>query len=185
MSPPAPAPTRPRRRDVAAALLVLVVWLVPISEGALQAAPATWWPTVVRDLGSISCLFRSRPESVAYYFAQVQRAGRRDWEAIDERALFPMEPFGYRSRFDRFMERFGARQERARGDLARWIAARDRELNPERSPVSAVRFLAASQAIDPARPPAGRWHKPSAVANPTRLLSAHDLREGTGPVKSR
>ena len=42
MSAPAPAPARPLRRDVAAALLVLVVWVVPISQGAIQAAPATW-----------------------------------------------------------------------------------------------------------------------------------------------
>jgi hypothetical protein len=174
---PAAAPARPLRRDVAAALLVLVVWLVPISEGAIQAAPAAWWPTIVRDLGSISCLFRHRPESVSYYFVQVLRSGRREWEAIDERALFPMEPFGYRSRFDRFMERFGHRSEVARLDLARWVAARDRELNPVRSPVVAVRFLAGAQAIDRARPPAGRWHKPDPAAAPTRVLSSHDLRE--------
>lgn len=183
MSPPATA--GPLRRDVAAALLVLVVWAVPISEGAIQAAPASWWPTVVRDLGSISCLFRHRPESVAYYFVQVLRAGRRDWEPIDERAMFPMEPFGYRSRFDRFMERFGARSERARLDLARWVAARDGELHPERSPVVAVRFLAAAQKIDPARPPQGRWHKPAPIANPTRVLSIHDLSKEAGAEKSR
>ena len=132
MTEPAAAPARPLRRDVAAALLVLVVWLVPISEGAIQAAPAAWWPTIVRDLGSISCLFRHRPEHVTYYFAQVLREGRRDWELVDEARLFPMEPFGYRSRFDRFMERFGATQARARADLAGWIATRERELEPGR-----------------------------------------------------
>ncbi|HEY8377647.1 MAG TPA: hypothetical protein VIK91_14225, partial [Nannocystis sp.] len=94
---------RIRRRDVAAALLVLVVWLVPISEGAIGAAPGRWWPTVIRDFGSISCLFRHRPEKVVYYFMQVLREGRREWELVDEASLFPMEPFGYRSRFDRFM----------------------------------------------------------------------------------
>jgi hypothetical protein len=173
----AEAPAGPRRRDVAAALLVLVVWIVPISEGAIQAAPASWWPTIVRDLGSISCLFRYRPESVSYYFVQVLRAGRREWEPLDERAMFPMEPFGYRSRFDRFMERFGHRSETARLDLARWVAARDRELNPVRSPVVAVRFLAGAQKIDRARPPAGRWHKPDPATAPARILSSHDLRE--------
>lgn len=176
----APATARPLRRDVAAAALVLVVWAIPISEGAIQAAPAAWWPTVVRDLGSISCLFRHRPESVPYYFVQVLRAGRRDWEPIDEAALFPMQPFGFRSRFDRFMERFGARSERARLDLARWVAARDRELDPGRSPIVAVRFLAGAQKIDPARPPAGRWHKPDVAANPTRILSTHDLSQEAG-----
>jgi hypothetical protein len=176
VSAPAPAPARPLRRDVAAALLVLVVWVVPISQGAIQAAPATWWPTVVRDLGSISCLFRHRPESVSYFFIQVLRDGRREWEPIDERAMFPMEPFGYRSRFDRFMERFGAKQETSRLDLARWVAARDRELNPTRAPVVAVRFLAGAQKIDPARPPSGHWQKPAPTPQTVRVLSSHDLR---------
>ena len=164
----------PRRRDFGAAALVLVVWLIPISEGALQAAPASWWPTVIRDLGSISCLFRSRPESVAYFHAQVLRAGRREWEPIDETAMFPMQPFGYRSRFDRFMERFGGKNERARVDLARWIAVRDGELDPARMPVVGVRFLAGTSAIEVDRPPTGRWHKPDARGS--RVLSTHDLR---------
>ncbi|MDC0718408.1 hypothetical protein [Nannocystis bainbridge] len=180
MSAPEPGPARPLRRDVAAALLVLVVWLVPIGQGAIQAAPATWWPTIVRDLGSISCLFRHRPESVPYFFMQVLREGRREWEPVDERALFPMEPFGYRTRFDRFMERFGAKHEASRLDLARWVADRDRTLNPKQNPVVAVRFLAGSQKIDPARPPVGHWQKPEPTPQTVRVLSSHDLREETG-----
>ena len=168
----------PRRRDVAAASLVLVVWLVPISEGALQAAPASWWPTVIRDLGSISCLFRHRPTQVNYFHVQVLREGRRGWEPIDEQALFPMQPFGYRSRFDRFMERFGMRRESARRDLARWIAARDNALFPARAPVVGVRFLGGARPIAAERPPAGRWHKPDASG--ARILSTHDLRAEPG-----
>jgi hypothetical protein len=169
-----------RRRDVLAALLVLVVWIVPITEGAIGAAPGPWWPSVMRDLGSISCLFRHRPEHVTYYFMLVLREGRRDWEPVDEARLFPMEPFGYRSRFDRFMERFGGARERAREDLARWVAARDRELEPARAPVVAVRFLVGAKKIDPAEPPSGRWRQPGPYERPTRILSTHDLREETG-----
>lgn len=182
--PPAPGARR-LRRDVAAAVLVLVVWIVPISEGAIGAVPGPWWPTLVRDLGSISCLFRHRPESVSYYFMQVRREGRRAWELVDEAAMFPMEPFGYRSRFDRFMERFGARHEPARADLARWVAARDRELDPARPQVVAVRFLAGAKRIDPADPPAGHWQQPGLRDGPTKILSTHDLTEKTSGGRGR
>jgi hypothetical protein len=86
-----------------------------------------------------------------------------------------MQPFGYRSRFDRFMERFGAKSENARGDLAIWIAGREDALRPNRAPVIGVRFLAGSAPIEAARPPSGRWHKPDSRG--ARVLSTHDLRE--------
>src|SRR5690606_18885637 len=102
-------------------------------------------------------------------------ADRPDWEPIDEPALFPMQPFGYRSRFDRFMERFGARSETARADLAGWIAGREDARAPGRARVIGVRFLAGNAPIEAARPPAGRWHKPDSRG--ARVLSTHDLRE--------
>lgn len=43
----------PRRRDVVASLLVLILWVVPITEGAFNAAPGSGWPVVIRDFGSM------------------------------------------------------------------------------------------------------------------------------------
>ena len=151
---------RPRWHDVALSLVVLVAWVVPITEGAFNAAPNRGWPGLIRDFGSISCLFRHRPENLPYYRLQVRR-DVGDWVALDERAYFPMEPFGHRSRFDRFMDRWGYNNLRARDDLVLWIAARDRELHPAEPPIVAVRFVAGNRPIRVDQPPPqGHWQKP-------------------------
>jgi hypothetical protein len=146
-------PERHRRSDLVISVFVLGVWL--------------------RDFGSISCLFRARPETVAYFHIQVRRGGA--WVDIDERAFFPMHPFGHRSRFDRFMERWGGRSEPARADLARWLAVRDRALFPGLAPIEAVRFYAGNHPIRADDPPRGHWRKPALDPGRERLLSTHEV----------
>jgi hypothetical protein len=155
----------PARRDILAGVLVMLCWVVPIAEGALNAAPNAAWPLFIRDTGTISCLFRSRPEGRSFFYLQTRR-DREEWRFWDEHEYFPMEPFGHRTRFDRFMERWGSRNLPARDDLVRWLIARDRELHPDLSPILSVRFLVATQAIRADQPPRGHWQKP----DPTRLL---------------
>lgn len=165
-------PERHRRSDLFISVFVLGVWLVPITEGAVNAAPSVRWPAVIRDFGSISCLFRARPEHVLFFHVQVRRAGA--WVDIDERSFFPMHPFGHRSRFDRFMERWGGRSEPSRADVARWLAARDRQINPGLAPVEAVRFYAGNHPIRAADPPPGHWKKPPLDPRREQLLSTHE-----------
>lgn len=169
----APEP-QPLRRDLVVGSLVFALWLVPILEGALNRAPGRHWPPLVRDMGSVSCLFSTLPERFSYFYVQLRRAGR-EWEYVQERELFPMEPFGHRSRFDRFMERWGARDHRARDDLARWIAARDRQLRPHEPPVVAVRFLYANREIRRDDPPQGHWQKPDPALARPKVDSTHVL----------
>lgn len=168
-------PERFRRRDVFVSLFVLGIWLVPITEGAFNAAPGAHWPTIVRDFGSVSCLFRARPDAVRYFRVQVRRGG--DWVGLDEHEFFPMHPFGHRSRFDRFMERWGGRLERSRVDLATWIVARDRQLRPDAAPIVGVRFLAGTHPIVPEDPPPGHWRKPPYDPKTEKVLSTHDFSE--------
>lgn len=176
-------PERPRRIDLAVSLVVLVVWLVPITEGAFNAAPGKYWPGLIRDFGSISCLFRQRPESLPYYRLQVRRGEADEWTLLDERVYFPMEPFGHRSRFDRFMDRWGGRDLKARDDLVAWIARRDRKLQPNDPPILEVRFLLGVHPIrvgDP--PPAGHWQKPLPDEARPRVDSIHPVgRPGRRP----
>lgn len=153
------------RRDIVAGSLVFGLWIVPIVEGALNASPNTAWPVVIRDMGSVSCLFRSRPERWSYFYLQTRREGG-DWRYWDEHEYFPMEPFGHRSRFDRFMDRWGTRSLPARDDLVAWLVGRDRALHPELAPIVAVRFLFLTQEIRTDQPPRGHWQKP----DPTRLV---------------
>lgn len=165
-------PERFRRRDVFVSLFVLGLWLVPITEGALNAAPGRYWPGLIRDFGSVSCLFRSRPDTVRYFRVQVRRGP--EWTVLDEREFFPMHPFGHRSRFDRFMERWGGRLDKSRADLARWIVARDRQLRPTAPPIVAVRFLAGNHPIRLDDPPPGHWVKPPLDLRRERVLSTHE-----------
>lgn len=166
---------RPRWLDLVLSLVVLGVWVVPITEGAFNAAPGRHWPGLVRDFGSISCLFRHRPENLPYYRLQVRR-DRGEWTQLDERQYFPMEPFGHRSRFDRFMDRWGYKDLAARDDLVAWIAARDRVLHPQDPPIAAVRFIAGNRPIrvgDP--PPTGHWQKPPLDLQRLRVDSTHPV----------
>jgi hypothetical protein len=176
MAAPDAAPAGYLRRDLVVGALVFALWIVPIVEGALNRTPNRAWPAVVRDMTTVSCLFSTRPERFRYFYLQVRRDGG-EWEYVSERELFPMEPFGHRSRFDRFMERWGSGNPRARDDLARWLAARDRQLRPQDRPLVAVRFLSAIQEIRADQPPQGHWHKPDPAQSRPRVDSTHPLAE--------
>lgn len=184
MTDPSPSPDpgsaastaspRPRKLDLAVSLVVLVVWLVPITEGAFNAAPGTWWPGLIRDFGSISCLFRQRPENLPYYRLQVRREFSDEWAELDEREFFPMEPFGHRSRFDRFMDRWAARSLKARDDLVVWISARDHQLRPQQPAIVEVRFIGGNRPIRVGQPPPlGHWQKPHIDPDRLKIDSIH------------
>lgn len=143
---------------------MVLFWVVPIAEGAFNAAPNAAWPIIIRDTSTVSCLFRHRPERWSFFYLQTRR-DNDGWRFWDEHEYFPMEPFGHRTRFDRFMDRWGTRHLPARDDLVRWLIARDRELHPQLSPIVSVRFLFVTQAIRADQPPRGHWQKP----DPTRL----------------
>jgi len=155
-------PWRPRVIDVLALLGFFTLWLVPMAQvGYRGGAPASW-PINVRDLYSVSCLFGQASERVSMFYVQVRRANHRGWEDLDEREYFKLEPFGHRTRFDRFMSRFGyqADSDLARRELGEWLAAADRAGDPTRAPIIAVRFVWTDRIIDAEHPPDGRWRKP-------------------------
>ncbi|NVB37355.1 hypothetical protein G6O69_05895 [Pseudenhygromyxa sp. WMMC2535] len=167
---------RPRARDLMLAALFVFGWLVPVGISAWRGAPPANWPRHARDLYAVSCLFGEASERISVFYVQVRREGERGWHYVDEGAYFELEPFGHRTRFDRFMARFGY-QERAgataRRELATWLAAREDEREGARGRVVAVRFLWTDRHIDPEHPPTGRWRKlaPSELgAQPMRQL---------------
>jgi hypothetical protein len=160
------------RRDLALGLAFLVAWVLPIWHGALAGYPARWFPSALRDFYSISCLFSRRSEEVPYYLVELRHEGSPMWRTLDEPEYFPLLVFGYRTRCDRFMIRWGSQSEAARDELARWIARRHGEIHPEQPRVVAVRFLAGMHRIDPAKPPQERWRKPTRGVG-LALLSEH------------
>lgn len=173
-SPRPPGPWRPRVRDVVLALVFTFGWLIPVAAAAIKGGPLRALPNKLRDFYSVSCLFGDASARISVFYVQVWRDGARGWEDFDERELFRLEPFGHRTRFDRFMARFGYhdRAEPARRELALWLAQRDRELRPDAPRVVRVRYLWTDVHIDPEHPPTGRWRK-----RPRRELGAVPMKQ--------
>lgn len=171
-------PARPRPIDVAALALFGLLWLVPMAWVGFRGGSPERWPTQARDFYSVSCLFGTASERVSVFYVQVRRDGRSGWEDFDESEYFQLEPFGHRTRFDRFMARFGYQpdSELARAELARWLAVADRARHPELPRILAVRFVWGDVVIAE-QPPTGRWHKPprSEFARVRRLGDIHYL----------
>jgi hypothetical protein len=172
-------PPRIARRDLALGLAFFVAWVVPIWHGALAGYPSRALPAALRDFYSISCLFSRRSEEVPFYLVELQHQHERGWRRLPEHEYFRLLVFGYRTRCDRFMIRWGSQSRAARDELARWLARRHGEIHPDAPPVVAVRFLAGMHRIDPDVPPQGRWRKPERGVG-LALLSEHRFGEA-GP----
>ena len=171
------------RRDVVALSLCVAFWILPISQGALVGTVRMFDSPTVRQYYRISCLFGVMSSSVHMYHVEFQRRGSPAWEVFDEPAYFKMEPFGNRTRFDRFMTRWARLNSRARREFVRWLTRRDREQHPEFSPISRVRFLVTPRRIRPESPPRGAFQKPR---RPPRgkervhVLAVHEVEPGAG-----
>ena len=163
--------TKPRvpikKRDVAALLGYTSLWLLPMAWVAVRGGSPTNWPTQARDLYAVTCLFGQVHERVSMFYVQVRYDSRPGWHDLPEHEYFRLEPFGHRSRFDRFMVRFGHQPEDgpARRELAHWLVATHREHHPEDPTIVAVRFVWADRVISADDPPLDRWRKPPAVAS--------------------
>lgn len=153
---------RPRVVDLAALAGFTLLWLVPMAYVGFRGGPPAAWPTTLRDLYAVSCLFGRGSERVSVFYVQVRYADRPGWYDLDEREHFELEPFGHRTRFDRFMQRFGYQDdaELARHELGAWLAAAHATRHPERGEVVALRYLWADVEIRADRPPTGPWRKP-------------------------
>ena len=166
---------RPRIRDLVALASFSLLWLAPMAYVGFLGGPPAAWPTSARDLYAVSCLFGRGSERISVFFVQVRYADRRGWFDLDETEYFGLAPFGHRTRFDRFMQRFGyqdgAEAEAARLELASWLAQAHTSRDPEASEITAVRFLWADLVIRRDAPPQGRWRKPArAEAGSVRQL---------------
>ena len=154
---------RPRSRDLLALASFGLLWLAPMAYVGTLGGPPAAWPTSARDLYAVSCLFGPGSERISVFYVQVRYADRRGWFDLDETESFGLEPFGHRTRFDRFMQRFGYQDEAeaARLELATWLAQAHALRHPEASEITAVRFLWADRVIHRDAPPQGRWRKPA------------------------
>ncbi|MCA9690435.1 MAG: hypothetical protein R3A51_06640 [Nannocystaceae bacterium] len=180
--PQSQATPRVRRRDVVVGALVLLAWLTPLAQGAVLGRPKGPWPFFWKDLCTVSCLFPTAPREIQYYHLEVARQGRPVFYPLEEAEYFQLQPFGYRTRFDYFMARWGAHSPAPRQDLVEWIARRDRELHPAEPPIVRVRFLRSIRPIRADTPPTGRWRKPprpDRARDRVGVLAVHEVRGST------
>lgn len=159
-----------------------LLWLLPLTMTAVVGYPPRALPPKVRDQFSISCLFGQRPRVFDIYGVEVLRQGA-GWRPLDLEPLFGLAPFGHRTRFDRFMARFGARNDDARNELAQWIAHRTAELDPSSAPIVAVRFVVWKYSPDDAPIPQGAWDKAEAcaAAGQRAVVSTHEIKGEQAP----
>jgi hypothetical protein len=172
---------RPRTIDVVALVSFSLLWLAPMAFVGARGSTPVAWPPQARDMYAVSCLFGQARERVSMFYVQVRYDDRPGWHDLDEREYFGLEAFGHRTRFDRFMARFGYQDEAvgARTELARWLAATHAARHPDQPRIVAVRYVWADRVIDPDDPPQGCWQKPPrAEAGPARRLGDPVFIEG-------
>jgi hypothetical protein len=160
------------RADVVKAAAFFGAWLVPIAISAYLGYPPTCWPTAIRDVTSVSCLFDERPSRHSSFYVQVRYEGAPALSDLDEGEYFAMQPFGHRNRFDRFMSRYGWRDtdELARRELAQWLAQRHSVIHPDQPRIVEVRYSFADTLIDGGPPPTGHFRKQRRSSHPPGAL---------------
>lgn len=171
------AAARPRLRDRLCVAAVLLAWHTPVLyHGLVSASALPGVPWNLHRCHDITCLFDQRPVARHHYYVQVRSPGRPDWQTLEVGEHFPMQPFGYRSRFERLNASWGADNEPARAELAAWLFARHREAHPELPQPSVLRFVWAWVLLGVDPPPQGAAHAPplaSFAPERRRVLSVH------------
>ena len=159
---PAPLNVAPRWRDRVAVGGFLVLFFVPlvlratVFEGPLPGSPA-----LLTEVHNIACLFTHKPQGWSSYYVQLQDPASQRWTTLDQAELFPLQPFGRRTRMHRLLVAWEAKAGPRTEDLARWIVARWTELHPDRPPPGAIRFTRTWTIPSRDAPPAHGWVDPA------------------------
>jgi hypothetical protein len=156
-------PERPLLRDRLGAFAFGVLWLGPLSWTALAAVPPAGLPTAYRDLCAVTCLFPTRPAEHVDQYVQLKWRGQPGWHDLDEREYFRLEPFGYRTRLDRYLSRWAWQRPIAQQELLRWIVETERARDPGGPGIEALRIGVRRVPLgtDNANVPDGRFVKPA------------------------
>jgi hypothetical protein len=151
----------PRPSDrIAVIAFVLAVLLPILARSTIHQAPLPGSPDLLDKLHAIACLFTKKPEGWSSYYAQVRYPDRVGWETLDQAELFPLQPFGRRTRMHRLLVAWQAKPSRKTEEMARWIIVRHAELHPERPLPNAIRFTRAWMVPSRDDPPQQGWRHP-------------------------
>lgn len=156
-----PPPSAVRLRDRLAVGLFLALFLIPmLLRSTVLDGPLPGTPALLSKLHNIACLFTHKPEGWSSYYVQIQQEDAPIWRPIEQAELFPLEPFGRRSRMHRFLVAWGAKPSARTEDMARWILVRWTELHPDEPAPVALRFTRTWMVPSRDAPPAHGWEHP-------------------------
>jgi hypothetical protein len=139
---------------------VLAVLLPILARSTVHPDPLPGSPGVLDKLHAIACLFTKKPEGWSSYYVQVRYGDRVGWDTLEQAELFPLQPFGRRTRMHRLLVAWNAKPSRKTKDMARWIVERHAELHPERPLPEAIRFTRAWMIPSRDSPPQHGWRHP-------------------------
>ena len=165
--PPAPPPVRWRERAAVAGFCLLLL-LPMVLRATAHPAPLPLSPPLLTKLHSIACLFTHKPEAWGSYYVQVLNPGALRWQTLDQSELFPLQPFGRRTRMHRLLVAWRAEPGPKTEDMARWILARHAALHPDAPTPEALRFARAWTIPSRAKPPQHGWRHPTWLEVPPK-----------------
>lgn len=156
-----PSPSKPRARDRIAVIAFLLLFLIPmLLRSTVVQGPLPGSPELLNKLHNIACLFTHKPERWNSYYVQIQRADTHAWQTVDQAELFPLEPFGRRTRMHRLLAAWQAKPSQRTKDMARWIILRWVALHPNEPAPLALRFTRAWMIPSRTEPPQHGWAHP-------------------------
>jgi hypothetical protein len=158
---PEPSPIEPRARDRLAVAAFLLLFLIPmLLRSTVLQGPLPHSPALLTKLHNIACLFTKKPEGWSSYYVQIQRHETPIWETVDQAELFPLEPFGRRTRMHRLLAAWQGKPGPRTEDMARWVVLRWVQLHPEQPTPVAIRFARAWMIPSRDDPPEHGWQHP-------------------------
>lgn len=170
--PPGDPPTRRMMSPLSllATVFFLAVWLGPITYVGSAGRDIGWMHRDLRHMQRVACLFTREVGAWGTYHIEIRTAPGAEWVELPLDGYFDMSIFGYRTRFHRLVGKSYRRGGgRARSQyLARWIADRYAERNPEAPPLAGVRFVSASRTVAELLREEGRFRKLPLAEMPAR-----------------
>lgn len=167
--PQTPEPPAPRRRDRVAVAAFLILFLIPMfARSTVLRRPLPGAPELLTKLHSIACLFTHKPNAWGSYYVQIRYPERPTWETLDQHELFPLQPFGRRTRMHRLLVAWQAKPSPKTEDMARWIVERHTFLHPEAPRPEAIRFTRAWMIPSRDEPPEHGWRHPTWLEVPPK-----------------
>ncbi len=154
----------------------LLLWLLPAAYRSFANHYVPRMPVCLRYFQNISCLFTQAVNYWRLDYVQVRLQPASDWITLPQDSFFQMQPFGYRTRLNFFMDiSLGRAGYSRRAELAQWIRRRYKILHPDQPGLVAVRFVAGMYQVG-RNLPQGRWRDPPLEAYSPEthsILSTH------------